>query len=290
MIAAPIADTSAEAQVAGWLLNCDGNPRTGRRPPTSPHHFAGDMLSRDVFAASLKLRREGKHVGMVSVGEVLRGHRTPAEINSISDTAPTSAYFADSVATLREMHHRRQVRAWGLRLVETAETGEGIADVVSGIAGMEEGTGPESLSSRMDGRLFSRAKRPPEAVPRFTLGDVGICTPGNITAISAAVKSGKSSFIGAMLAAVMTPDPEGVDCLGVTARNPDGFALVHLDTEQSIADHWAMIDRALRRANVDQEPEWLRSYCVSGFSLHDVRGTMTRATESARRQFEECSP
>lgn len=123
MIAAPIADTSAEAQVAGWLLNCDGNPEDWQKAADlTAHHFAGDMLSRDVFAASLKLRREGKHVGMVSVGEVLRGHRTPAEINSISDTAPTSAYFADSVATLREMHHRRQVRAWGLRLVETAAT------------------------------------------------------------------------------------------------------------------------------------------------------------------------
>jgi len=75
------------------------------------------------------------------------------------------------------------------------------------------------------------------------------------------------------------------DCLGFTSENPNGFAVVHLDTEQTPFDHWEGNQRTNRRAKVDAAPEWLRSYCLTGFSAADVRLAIRILTAQSAKKF-----
>jgi hypothetical protein len=66
-----------------------------------------------------------------------------------------------------------------------------------------------------------------------------------------------------MMAAPMT-QRDDADYLGFTSQNPQGYALLHFDSEQSPDDHWHCIRRALKRAGLDAPPPWLHSYCLTG--------------------------
>lgn len=120
----------------------------------------------------------------------------------------------------------------------------------------------ENLASRR----FYLTERPPEPREVYIVTNAVICTPGNLTAITAQAKAGKSAFIGAMMAAALTEHPSEVDTFGVRASNPEQFALVHFDSEQSKFDHWRLVERALKRAGRDDMPDWLHSYCTTGYS------------------------
>jgi hypothetical protein len=131
------------------------------------------------------------------------------------------------------------------------------------------------LSGRLAELRFNIHSKPPVDDPRYFIGQIPICTVGNLTTISAGVKAGKSSVLAAMIAAAMTPNPGRSDCLGFDSRNPDGHAIIHLDTEQSRADHYALIERAMRRAGLAEPPLWLMSYCVTGFPPSDLRACLS---------------
>lgn len=144
---------------------------------------------------------------------------------------------------------------------------------------------PERVAANAGLRLFNIHKKPPLIAPRFTLRDTPICTPGNLTAISAPPKTAKSSFIGAMFAAVMAPDPETTDCLSVRSSNPERGAVIHIDTEQSPYDHYQMVVQSLRRANISEPPPWLMSYCLTGFSPNDIRKSLDVLLQDHLAQF-----
>lgn len=136
---------------------------------------------------------------------------------------------------------------------------------------------------RLAGRIYSPNKKPVEPKPRFWVANKMICTPGNLTTISAQPKAGKSAAIGAMIASTFAESD--ADCLGFVSENPDGLAVVHLDTEQCKFDHWEGIQRAIRRAKVDAAPPWLRSYCLTGFPAADVRAAIPILIKQAAKQF-----
>jgi hypothetical protein len=142
---------------------------------------------------------------------------------------------------------------------------------------------PPSLIERLAARIYSPTVKPVEPAPRYSIAEIPICTPDNLTTISAHAKAGKSAAVGAMIASTFAAP--GADCLGFTSQNPNGFAVVHIDTEQCPFDHWQGIQRSIRRANVAAAPSWLRSYCLTGFSAADVRHSIRILTEQAAKQF-----
>jgi hypothetical protein len=122
------------------------------------------------------------------------------------------------------------------------------------------------------------ARPPAKPSPRYWLKGKIVATPANLFALQAAVKAGKSAFIGAMVASTM--EPTG-DCLQLESNNPDGLAVVHFDTEQSPYDHHCSITRALRRAGRTEPPAWLRSYCLTDVPIADRRRVLRFETERA---------
>lgn len=139
------------------------------------------------------------------------------------------------------------------------------------------------LIARLEARIYSPTAKPVEPMPRFCLAGIPICTPGNLTTISAQAKAGKSAVIGAMAGSTFAASD--ADCLGFTSENPHGLAVVHVDSEQCPFDHWELIQRTLRRAKADASPSWLRSYCLTGFSAADVRLSIRILTAQAAKNF-----
>jgi len=115
-------------------------------------------------------------------------------------------------------------------------------------------------------REFNPKVQPPPLRAIYTLARQCICTPGNLTAITAAIKSGKSAVVGALAAAAM-PHADGADLLAFASSNPDGKALLWFDSEQSPDDFWHCVNRAVRRAGLQTPPPWLRAYCLTGLGF-----------------------
>lgn len=136
--------------------------------------------------------------------------------------------------------------------------------------GQAKGAGADSpkaeLFAILDARRIRVEDRPEKPLEVVRLAGQGICTPGNITAISAQAKAGKSAALGGLLAAMFsdlggedTPW-DAVDCLGFECAPADGKAVVWFDTEQSPHDSWRNLERAAKRAGLDGFPSNLRAY------------------------------
>jgi hypothetical protein len=142
--------------------------------------------------------------------------------------------------------------------------------------------GGDPLIPRLAQCLFNPDAHLVRAVPVFSIGRTPVSTVGNLTTITAQAKSGKTAAIGGMIAATFAGD--GADCLGFTSKNPKGFAVLHLDTEQSPFDHAELVRLMARRAG-QPLPVWLLSYCLTGFKAADIRRAISLLMEQAQKQF-----
>jgi hypothetical protein len=129
------------------------------------------------------------------------------------------------------------------------------------------------------------AKPPPPIRVVYSLGITPVCTAGNLTAITAAAKAGKSASIGAMVAAAMVPEGAKADTLGWISSNPQGLALLHFDTEQPPDDHWHLVARAARRAGLSALPPCVLSYSLAGMSSHVAFQTVKRIVAESAEKF-----
>ncbi len=143
----------------------------------------------------------------------------------------------------------------------------------------------DALEARVKARLFSPLAKFAKPEPVFHVNGIAISTAGNLTAISAAVKTGKSAFVSAMIASTMA-DPEARrDLLGVTSSNPNGYAVLHIDTEQSLYDHHELCMRTIARAGLTEPPAWFRSCCLTGFHIAELGSALPMLLESAKADF-----
>lgn len=157
-----------------------------------------------------------------------------------------------------------------------------------GAEGIEPGaethpeTEEEKIRRLLSARAFDMNREPPPLRPVFELGGVVICTPGNLTAITAQAKVGKSALVSALTAASMTdPSNEEADLLTAKGFNAHGKGLLYFDTEQSPDDFWHAVNRAKRRACVDFVPDWLHAYSIADLPAGIGRKAVSVAMEDA---------
>lgn len=140
----------------------------------------------------------------------------------------------------------------------------------------------KTLIERIQARRFNVHIKPAPVAPRYFVNGTAICTPGNLTAISAIPKGGKSAWVGAMAAASMVQGER--DCLSLTSSNPEGGAVIKFDTEQSIEDHDTHDRRVLARAGISEPPAWFYSYCLTGFPIDDARAAVQMMLTECSRE------
>jgi hypothetical protein len=121
---------------------------------------------------------------------------------------------------------------------------------------------------------------PPERLPAvMTCSGVPVACNGDVTAILAPAKSGKSALCGAFIAAAVVSG-EGIttenDCLGIAAGiRPDNGVVLLFDTEQSQPDQFDLAQRAARRAGVEKLPDWVMPYNLVGATPAEIRAMLT---------------
>lgn len=69
----------------------------------------------------------------------------------------------------------------------------------------------------------------------------------------------------------MTLSETTADTLGIKGRNEDGKAFIYIDTEQAPYDFWHGIDRARKRALLQDVPAWVYAHGIAGFTTTDAR-------------------
>jgi hypothetical protein len=285
----PPHDDAAEAGALGCVLLANGTAAELFDQLHAEHFY--DVRHQQVFSALRCLRTDGKALDTVTLAQWLRDKNRVedaggiAYIASLPEQTPSEANFPSFLETLDDRALRRAV------LLDTGDLRSKAEDPAIATEQLRTAaktflsaySGPDArLVDRLENRLFNITVKPPEALPRYRLAGVPICTPGNLTAISAIPKGGKSAFVSAMIAGPMASG--GADCLGVESSNPHGHAIIHCDTEQSLPDHYALIERSMRRASVTALPSWVRSYCLTGFSVRDARQCVTVAAERALKE------
>lgn len=106
---------------------------------------------------------------------------------------------------------------------------------------------------------FDEDNPPVPSTPVYRLGTAKIATRGNLCGIYARPKDGKTATLGALMSSTMTTLG---DTFGFASANPDGLALIHIDSEQSREAFYAVVVTAKRRAGIPKKPSWLHSTSI----------------------------
>lgn len=115
---------------------------------------------------------------------------------------------------------------------------------------------------------------PPLETAVFKLANGSVThTRGNVSAVTAQAKAGKSALIAALSAASIADQQDDCDLLGFRAVNPDRLPVLLLDTEHSPAHHWKLCDRIYRRAKLI-ESELFHAYRLAGFGVKDLNAAL----------------
>lgn len=142
-------------------------------------------------------------------------------------------------------------------------------------------TAPISSAARDEAYLESLRFRPERAVqrPKPTASIQGemIMTKGNITTIVGQAKAGKSAVIQAGLAGSINRERNEIDTLGIVFTPSDGRAVLHIDTEQSVWLNDEKSNLILKRAQLDQMPEYFVSIRIRGLSVREANETLDKA-------------
>lgn len=97
--------------------------------------------------------------------------------------------------------------------------------------------------------------------PTALIGDSPVIAPGNITPMTAEAKGGKTAAANVFVAGAICRSNmyEGFPGLNIQP-NPNGKAVIGIDTEQSEADQQYNLKTVLRRAGIETTPDYYRSY------------------------------
>src|ERR1700757_226226 len=146
----------------------------------------------------------------------------------------------------------------------------------------------QKLRSRNSLEAYRITKRTQidKPVPVITINNEIISTEGNLTTISGASKSGKSAFTSILIAGAISTDGviDGLELVNVQP-NVHKKAVIHIDTEQAKHKHQNNLLSVLRRANMDDDCEYLLSYNIRELEVTQYMEVTTRMCEEALQQF-----
>ncbi len=257
--------------------------------------------NRVIYDKLLELEAKGLPIDLAVLGQELKDTRTgPGQtlldeiggyvyLTRISGRIPTTAGAAYFIEKVKELARLRDIIRAATGTVENAYNYSGdMAEVTAPLdVVFEEQAG---LMERLDACAIRHDKPPAPAHAIFGMGKAKVSTQGNITAIIAQAKAGKTTLVGGALTAVLLADglAQGdVDCLGWWAVPTKGRAIIYFDTELSPNDHWEMMDRVVRRAKAKTMPPNLWNRCVTGWQAREIREAVRAMIEKALRQGTE---
>lgn len=218
----PVSDKACERAVLGLALTYNS---CLDELTTDLFH---DGECKAIFAVALALRDAGKEADIVNVMNYSQRHQcgiNPVTLTELmSEAAPTGAFKQD-VALLRELAKRRRLQTLNFLLDSAAtnkalDVDEAIDKAINELATLQAST----IKADYFINVGMEIEEPPFLVRQFDVG----CNPvGDISAVKAKSKNGKSHFCAILCASVL-----GCNDFGFTSNFPDASVLL-CDTEQA---------------------------------------------------------
>jgi hypothetical protein len=237
-------------------------------------HTAGVAADTSSVAESLKAQRKLDAIG---------GYTTLMRVSNV----PTSAQAGFFLQRVRDLALLRELIRTATGVVEDCHNATGDIPAFAKAATdriqhiVENATLADLAEIKK--RQFCSTREIPKPAPIYSVSDTTICTPGNLTTIYSQAKTGKSSFLGAMIGATMTTPTSNCDTLGVTGPNYQKHAVLHFDTEQSPYDWQQLIRSVLRRVGLTEQPPWLMSFTIAGMEASKAEQFIISVRKLARK-------
>jgi len=122
--------------------------------------------------------------------------------------------------------------------------------------------------------------------PLITIAGVTIGSPGNLLGITGNEGSGKSNFLGGMLAGALAKSTQSVDSLGTKVLpNYSGKSVLYFDTEQSEDQLYRNMTIVLQRCALSSPPESFKAYCLTNLSRRERLQVILQSVDKFHHQF-----
>lgn len=244
-------------------------------------HASQRVISLEVLAEELKTRRQLEAIGGF------------AYLMQVTGKIPTTAHAGYFIEKVREKHLLREAIKAHTAAVEDAYNFTGNLDEFLQISKARvEAVGSATLQARkadaaraLAAHRVSASNPPSEPTTRLFLADKPISTAGNITTLISRAKTGKTAALGAATAAIISAaagtSALARDTFKFRASNPEGHAVIVIDTEQSPYDAYLCYQRSLKRAGDETDPPWLHHYALVGYTVAELHQALDLALATA---------
>jgi len=160
---------------------------------------------------------------------------------------------------------------------------------LAAFTGEMEATEPQQRThtlSTFEHLRITTEKEYPNNEPVITWDGSGIAAAGNITAISAQAKAGKTAFVTMLLAGAISEDGFCDLFSSIEVKeNADKKAVIVFDTEQAEADQQYNVRTTLRRAGYATTPEHFLSYNIRQLHVEEYKDVTDSICEAAAAEF-----
>ncbi len=256
--------------------------------------------NRVIWQAMLRLQAAAKPVSLEVLFEELSADGLLEPIgglpylSSVTSKIPTTAHTGYFIDKVRQAAGKRDIIRKATELVEHAHNGtelpELIQDAKNFIDVLATGSNAPSKKdklARLQAREVFGSKPQPEPITRLSLAGKPVATPGNLVTLIAKAKTGKTAALGGATAAIIAAAAgrKDFDTLGFESPDPQGKALIIIDTEQSQYDAYVCYQRALARISDDpqsppSDPHWVHHYALVGASVQELKDALLLAIET----------
>ncbi len=166
---------------------------------------------------------------------------------------------------------------------------------------LEEGFAPEAVAAQvktfireairtkedetLSPYLISLSAPPVKPDTLFRFGQEPMAAAGSLVCITGGTGTGKSNYAAAMLAGTLNTVLDDIDTLGVRALpNAEQKAVLLFDTEQSGYQSFENLQRLLRRAHVEEQPDYLTVANLSPVPRSERQSLIERTLEIVARR------
>ena len=130
-------------------------------------------------------------------------------------------------------------------------------------------------------------KNPPmQAEMIVSINDVPIGTQGNLLGVTGGEGTGKSNYVGSLIAGTVRNASFPVDTLGTNVLpNTTEKAVLLYDTEQSETQLYKNISGILKRAKLNVMPDCFKAYCLTSMSRKERMQAIVQSMDKFYYQF-----
>jgi hypothetical protein len=127
---------------------------------------------------------------------------------------------------------------------------------------------------------------PVKAEMIVSINDVPLGTQGNLLGITGGEGTGKSNYVGSLIAGTIRDASFSIDTLGTTVQpDRDKKAVLLYDTEQSEVQLYKNITGILKRGKLTAMPEYFKAYCLTSMSRRERMQAIVQSMDKFYYQF-----